>query len=615
MTGAGGVLKRTHGCGELDPAAVGAEVVLCGWVARHRDHGGVLFVDLRDASGVVQAVLRPEGLPGAHDLRLEDVVAVRGVVTPRPPAMVNPSLPTGAVEIDVTSLEVLNSSRTPPFYIRDGITVEESLRLRYRYLDLRRPEMRERLAFRDRTARAIREFLHERGYIEVETPILTRSTPEGARDYLVPSRIAPGSFYALPQSPQLFKQLLMVAGVERYFQLARCFRDEDLRADRQPEFTQLDLEMSFAGAAEVMGLVEELVAHVLQRTTGRRPQVPFPRIPYVEAIRRFGTDRPDLRVPLEIRDVTTLFRGTAFAPFARTLAAGGIIGALRAPGGAELSRRELDDLACEMTGRGAAVLAWAMLEAGGGVRSPLAKHLEPGSLKNLSEALAGEPGDALLLVGGSHPATMPALGWLRLEMGRRLGLTGSEEWRFAWVTEFPLLTWSEEERRLVAVHHPFTSPLPEDLDRLDGDPADVRADAYDLVLNGIELGGGSVRIHRRGVQQRVFGALGLTLAEAERRFGFFLEALDYGAPPHAGIALGLDRLVMMLAGAASVREVIAFPKTARAACLLSGAPAAVDGKQLEDLGLRVSPPPATGLPLHACDHVEQAEAGPGEDDE
>ena len=580
---------RTHRCGELRAEHVGQEVALCGWVAHDRDHGGVLFVDLRDREGSVQVVFHPQEQPEAHAaaarLRTESVVRVVGDVRRRPDGTVNPALPTGEIEVAARGLEVLSDAEPPPFPVADRITADEALRLRYRYLDIRRPEMTRRLRLRHRAFASIRRFLDDRGFVEIETPMLTRSTPEGARDFLVPSRLSPGEFYALPQSPQLFKQILMVAALDRYYQIVRCFRDEDLRADRQPEFTQLDLEMSFVEEADVRSLIEDLFVAVWRDVLGVELSPPFPRLPYLEAMRRFGSDKPDLRYGMELADLTGTFTGTGFRAFAGVIESGGVVKGFAAPGAASWSRKELDGLVVEAQGRGASGLVW-IAWSGGQARSPVEKHLSPDEVAAAVEATGAGDGDLLLLVADAEPRANTVLDGLRRVVAERLGLVPEGEFAFAWITEPPLFEWSEDEGRWVSVHHPFTSPATDDLS-----PETATARAYDLVVNGWELGGGSIRIHRPDLQRKVFEALGFAPDEAEARFGFLLEAFRYGVPPHGGIAFGLDRTAMVLAGETNIREVIAFPKTQSGADLLTGAPAPVDEEQLRELGLRLVPRP------------------------
>ncbi len=584
-------LKRTHSCGTLRASDVGREVVLMGWVQRARDHGGLIFVDLRDREGMTQVVFNPESQPDAHNkagvLRDEWVIAVRGVVQLRPPDMVNPQMDTGEIEVLVEEVRLLNSAKTPPFELEDfRVDISETLRLKYRYLDLRRPLVMKNILLRHRAAQVTRQYLNNQGFIEVETPILTRSTPEGARDYLVPSRVSPGQFYALPQSPQLFKQLLMMAGLERYYQICRCFRDEDLRADRQPEFTQIDMEMSFITEADIMGVVEGLMVALFKEVLGLEFALPFPRLTYQECLDRFGLDRPDRRFGLELHDVTDIVQNADFRTFREVVDQGGIVKAICGKGLAKLSRKDLDDLVDLAGVYGAKGLAWVKVQAQGW-QSPLAKYFPEGVKTALHERLEAAEGDLLLFVADAPLVVNTALGQLRLHLGQREGLIPEDTYNFVWVTEFPLLEYDHEERRHVAVHHPFTAPWEDDIPLLDTNPGKVRARAYDLVLNGQEIGGGSIRNFRRDIQDKVFAVLGLSPEEAEEKFGFLLEALEYGAPPHGGVAFGFDRLAAILCGAKSIREVIAFPKTQKAGCLLTRAPARVEAEQLLELGLRL----------------------------
>ena len=587
---------RTDQCGALRAPDAGRRVSLAGWVHRRRDHGGLIFVDLRDRSGIVQVVFNPErigpeGFKLAESLRSEYVVRVAGEVCRRLPGMENPNLATGEIEVVAEELEVLSTAKTPPFPLDGAPDVDESLRLKYRYLDLRRREMQEALAVRHRVTQAIRGYLDEQGFYEIETPMLTRSTPEGARDFLVPSRLVPGAFFALPQSPQLFKQLLMVAGLEKYFQIVRCFRDEDLRADRQPEFTQLDLEMSFVDVDDVIELIEGLMVRVFTTVTDHRPQTPFPRLTYAEALDRYGTDKPDLRFGLPLVDVTDAVRSSGFKVFATAAASGGVVKGINAGSGPSggWSRREIDSLGDAAVGFGAKGLAW-FVYGRSEPRSPVTKFLTEDEVKAVGQAMGAAEGDLLLFVADRREVANTVLGRLRLLLGERLGLTSPEQYSLCWIVDWPLLEWDPDEKRYTAMHHPFTSPRPEDLPLLESDPAGVRARAYDLVLNGVELGGGSIRIHRRDVQERVFAALGIGAEQAREKFGFLMDAFEYGAPPHGGIALGLDRLVMLLLGRESIRDVIAFPKTQKGACLMTGAPAAVESEQLAELGLRFALP-------------------------
>jgi aspartyl-tRNA synthetase len=579
---------RDAWCGEVLPDRVDSEARVAGWVHRRRDHGGLIFIDLRDRTGIVQLVFNPDSSGAAsfelaHKLRPEDVLSARGNVVRRSPETVNPELPTGEVELLVTEAELLADAETPPFQI-EGFSAEvgEDTRLRYRYLDLRRAQMREALELRHRVTAAMREFLDAEGFLDVETPVLTRSTPEGARDFLVPSRLQHGSFYALPQSPQLFKQLLMVSGFERYYQIARCFRDESTRADRQAEFTQLDLEMSFVEVEDVIDVNERLLAHVFERAGGPRIELPMERMPYAEAMDRFGTDRPDLRFGLELVDLSEALRETEFKVFRSVLEGGGTIRGLNA-GRRETPRSELDGLISRAQELGAKGLVWAFRE-GDGWRSPTAKFLSEAELADLNQRLGAEEGDLLLLVADSRKVADAVLGQMRLDLGERFGLIDEDEHRLVWIVDWPLMEWNETEKRWDPLHHPFTAPAGE----FDPEhPGEARALAYDVVWNGQELGGGSIRINRADVQQAVFSALGIDEETAEARFGFLLEALRFGAPPHGGIAYGVDRVVQRLSGAETIRDVIAFPKTASGFDLLTGAPAPVEEIQLRELGIGI----------------------------
>jgi aspartyl-tRNA synthetase len=586
---------RTHACGELRPSHAGAEVVLCGWVAHRRDHGGVIFLDLRDRVGIVQVVFHPEAAPEAYRAadatRGEWVVRVEGELRMRPEGTANPNLGTGEVEVVARSLDVLSEAEAPPFPVEDRIEAEEMTRLTYRYLDIRRPEMTRVFELRAKVNGIIRRYFDERGFAEVETPMLTRSTPEGARDFLVPSRLQPGTFYALPQSPQLFKQILMVAGMDRYYQIVRCFRDEALRADRQQEFTQIDVEMSFVEEEDVFALLEPLMAAIVRETQGVEVEVPFPRIPHDEALARFGSDKPDLRYGLELVDLSSAFAGTGFRAFGSALADGGEVKAVRVPGGASFTRRELDDLVTEAKGRGAAGLVWMAFERSD-IRSPVQQHLSPAELGAIAATMQAGDGDLVLMVADRPDRVAVALDGLRRQLAGRLGLVPEAEWRFAWITDWPLFEWSVEDQSWTYAHHPFTQPATDDLT-----PGTARARAYDLVLNGWELGGGSIRIHRPELQRKVFEVLGIGREEADEKFGFLLNAFRYGVPPHGGIALGLDRVVAMLAGKDNIREVIAFPKTQSGQDPLTGAPGAVSEEQLRELGLRLATGPEARRPI------------------
>ena len=583
--------ERTHSCGTITEQQADQEVVLCGWVARRRDHGGLIFVDLRDRSGIVQVVfssaMGEQAFTKAESLRTEFVIAVKGAVKLRAADTVNSNMPTGHIEIDCRELRILNKAKTPPFYIQDNIDVDETLRLKYRYLDLRRPEMQRNLMLRHRVTKVMRDFLDRSGFIEIETPMLTKSSPEGARDYLVPSRVNPGKFFALPQSPQLFKQILMVAGMEKYFQIVRCFRDEDLRADRQPEFTQLDIEMSFIDREEILNMMEALTAEMFKQSIGADIPLPFKRLSYDEAMDRYGSDKPDIRFGMELVDISPAVKGSDFKVFETVLESGGQVKAINVKGYSHIPRRELDGLVEYVSVYGAKGLAW-ICHTAEGIKSPIAKFFPEDMLKAITAATKAETGDLILIIADKPNVVAQALGQLRLEMGRRLNLIDPDQLAFLWVVDFPMFEYDETDKRWAAMHHPFTSPRDEDIVYLDSDPGRIKAKAYDMVLNGTEIGGGSIRIYNRELQEKVFQAIGISDEEAKAKFGYLLDAFEYGTPPHGGIAFGLDRLIMLMAKRSSIRDVIAFPKTQSATDIMTQAPSEVAPEQLKELHIRTA---------------------------
>ncbi len=586
-------LKRTHRCTEVSIANEGQKVTVMGWVQKQRNKGGIVFVDLRDRSGILQIIFEEsdcgaENFAKAEKLRSEYVIAVVGTVTKRSGA-INENLKTGDIEVRAESIRILAEAQTPPFPIEADSKTKEDIRLKYRYLDLRRPDIQAKLLLRSKIATEMRAFMAKEGFVEIETPILCKSTPEGARDYLVPSRVHPGNFYALPQSPQLFKQLLMCSGYDRYFQIARCFRDEDLRADRQPEFTQADMELSFVDVEDVLEVNERLIQHVCKEAIGLEVQLPLPRMKWIDAMNRYGSDKPDTRFGMELQDVSDVVKGCGFGVFTGALENGGSVRGLNVKGQAAMPRKKIDALVDMAKGSGAKGLAYLAIEEDGTYKSSFAKFMTPEELEALVKAMDGEKGDLLLFAADKNTIVWNVLGQLRLELGKQLNLYDPKQFNFLWVTEFPLLEWSDEENRFMAMHHPFTMPMEEDWQYIDSDPGRVRAKAYDIVLNGVELGGGSVRIHQDDIQEKMFEVLGFTKERAWEQFGFLLSAFQYGVPPHAGLAYGLDRFVMLLTGADSIREVIAFPKVKDASDMMSEAPNVVDEKQLEELGIAIRP--------------------------
>ena len=584
-------LKRTHRCTEVTKAQIGETVTLMGWVQKSRNKGGIIFVDLRDRSGIMQLIfengsISEKGFEKAAKLRSEFVIAVTGVVEARSGA-VNENLKTGEIEIRANDLRILSEAETPPFPIEENSKTKEELRLKYRFLDLRRPDIQRNLIMKSKVSTLTRQFMAQEGFLEIETPMLTKSTPEGARDYLVPSRVHPGNFYALPQSPQLFKQLLMCSGYDRYIQIARCFRDEDLRADRQPEFTQIDMELSFVDVDDVIDVNERLLAYLFKEVLDVEVPLPIQRMPWQEAMDRFGSDKPDLRFGMELQNVSEVVKGCEFAVFKNALENGGSVRGINAKGQGAMPRKKIDKLVDFAKDYGAKGLAYVAIQPDGTVKSSFAKFMKEEEMDALIKAMDGEAGDLLLFAADKNKVVWDVLGALRLELARQMELLDNSEYRFVWITEFPLLEWSEEENRFKAMHHPFTMPMEEDLPYIDSDPGRVRAKAYDIVLNGTEIGGGSVRIHQNDIQEKMFEALGFTKEQAYEQFGFLLTAFKYGVPPHAGLAYGLDRLVMLMAKQESIRDVIAFPKVKDASCLMSEAPNVVDEKQLEELGIAI----------------------------